>query len=128
MRIIGHGLDFVEFESLKRLLDHAELDFIAEYFTDAEKLRIPEGVHRLGHLAGQFAAKEAVTKALGTGFSDGVAFGDVELGRTETGAPVVTLRGMAAVKAAGLGVDEWFVSISHGDTAAIASAIAVAFD
>jgi holo-[acyl-carrier protein] synthase len=126
MRILAHGLDLVEFNSMQRLLSHSEADFIAEYFTDAEKARIPDGVHRLAHLAGQFAAKEAVTKALGTGFSDGVAFRDVEIGRTEAGAPFVHLRGEAAVRANTLGIDTWFVSISHGDTAAIASTIAVA--
>jgi holo-[acyl-carrier protein] synthase len=125
MRILGHGIDLVEFTSLQRLLSHAEADFIAEYFTDAERSRIPDGVHRLAHLAGQFAAKEAVSKALGTGFSDGVAFGDVEVGRTEEGAPFVHLRGGAAARAEALGVDAWLVSISHGETAAIASTIAV---
>jgi len=128
MRIIGLGLDLVEYESMRSLLNHAESDFIAECFTDAERARIPDGVHRLAHLAGQFAAKEAVTKALGTGFSDGVAFGDVEIGRTEEGAPFVQLRGEAAARATALGVDAWFVSISHGENAAIASTIAVALD
>lgn len=125
MRIVGHGIDLVEFDSLHRLLSHGEADFIAEYFTDSERALIPSGVHRVAHLAGQFAAKEAVTKALGTGFSDGVAFGDVEIGRTAEGAPFVHLRGGAAARAAELGVDAWFVSISHGDTAAIASTVAV---
>jgi holo-[acyl-carrier protein] synthase len=115
----------MEFESLQRLLTHSEADFIAESFTPAEQSRIPRSVHRLAHLAGQFAAKEAVTKALGTGFGDGVAFRDVEIGRTEEGAPFVQLHGGAAVRAAALGVDTWFVSISHGDTTAIASTIAV---
>ena len=128
MRIVGHGLDLVEFESMRRLLTHAEVDFIEECFTQRERARIPEGVHRLAHISGQFAAKEAVTKALGTGFSDSVSFSDVEIGRTEAGAPVVQLRGEAAARATALGVDRWFVSISHGDTAAIASTIAVAFN
>jgi holo-[acyl-carrier protein] synthase len=128
MRILGHGLDLVEFNSMERLLAHAETDFIAECFLDTEQSRIPDGVHRLAHIAGQFAAKEAVTKALGTGFGDGVAFGDVEVGRTDAGVPFVRLHGEAASRAALLGIDQWFVSISHGDTAAIASAIAVASD
>lgn len=125
MRIIGHGIDLAEFESIRRLLGHAEADFIEEYFTRAERARIPDGVHRLAHLAGQFAAKEAVTKALGTGFGDGVAFVDVEIGRNDAGAPFIQLYGGAAALAAALGVDAWFVSISHGDTAAIATTIAV---
>ena len=126
MQIIGHGLDLVEFDSMRRLLAHAEADFVDTCFSEAERARIPIGPHRLAHIAGQFAAKEAVTKALGTGFGDDVSFGDVEVGRTETGAPSVRLHGKAAAIAGTLGIDTWFVSISHGDTAAIASAIAVA--
>jgi holo-[acyl-carrier protein] synthase len=125
VRIVGHGLDLVEFESMKRLLSHAEADFIEEYFTEMERSLIPNGLHRLAHLAGQFAAKEAVTKALGTGFADGVAFEDVEIGRTDAGAPFVRLSRGAAARAEALGIDEWFVSISHGETAAIASTIAI---
>lgn len=126
MRIIGHGVDLVEFQSLQRLLDHAETDFIQEYFSAAEQERIPDGLHRLKHLAGQFAAKEAVAKALGTGFSDRVALGDVEILRNESGAPVVSLHGGAAAAAARLGIESWFVSIAHGEATAIASTIAVA--
>lgn len=126
MRIIGHGIDLAEFESMNRLFAHSEADFIEEYFTTAEQARIPTGPHRLAHLAGQFAAKEAVTKALGTGFGDGVAFSDVEVGRNEAGAPYVRLHRKAAALAAELGIEEWFISISHGETAAVASTIAVA--
>ena len=112
---------------MKRLFGHAEAEFIDEFFSEAERARIPEGVHRLAHLAGQFAAKEAVTKALGTGFSDGVAFGDVEIRRNESGAPFVVLHGGAAALSDAKGIDEWFISITHGETAAIASTIAVAY-
>lgn len=125
MRILGHGIDVVELESLRRLLSHSEADFIAASFTQAEQSRIPSNTHRLAHLAGQFAAKEAVTKALGTGFGDGVAFRDVEISRTEEGVPLVQLHGEAAERAAVLGVSAWFVSITHSDGAAIASTIAV---
>ena len=125
MRIVGHGIDLVEFESMSRLLGHADVDFVDECFTEKERSRIPVGVHRLAHISGQFAAKEAVTKALGTGFGDGVSFSDVEIGRDEAGAPFVQLHGEAAARARALGIGAWFVSISHGETAAIASTIAV---
>lgn len=125
MRVLGHGIDLVEFESLKRLLAHAETDFIDEMFRVAEKARIPAGVNRLAHIAGRFAAKEAVTKALGTGMGDGVAFADVEIDSAEGGAPLVRLHGGAEKRAAEQGIAGWHLSISHGETAAIASAIAV---
>jgi holo-[acyl-carrier protein] synthase len=124
MRILGHGIDLMEFGSMRRLLSHAESDFLAECFTDAERARIPDGVHRLPHIAGQFAAKEAVTKALGTGFGDGVAFSDVEIGRTDAGVPTVRLQGEALILATAMGIEKWLVSISHDESAAIASVIA----
>lgn len=124
MRILGHGIDLVELAPFRRLLSHAEEDLLHECFSDVERSGIPDGVNRLAHIAGQFAAKEAVTKALGTGFGDGVTFADVEVRRTPAGAPSIQLHGGAATRAAALGIDSWFVSISHGESAAIASVIA----
>ena len=126
MRILGHGIDLVELGPFRRLLSHAEEDFLHECFSDVERSAIPDGVNRVQHIAGQFAAKEAVTKALGTGFGDGVAFVDVEVGRTPAGAPVIQLHGGAAARASSLGINTWLVSISHGESTAIASVIAVA--
>ena len=124
--LVGHGIDIVELASMRRLLGHAEEDFLSECFTRAEQLHVPvDGPHRLAHIAGQFAAKEAVMKALGTGFGDGVAFADVEIGRNAAGRPMVRLSGGAARVAESLHVKSWLLSISHGEAFAIASAIAV---
>lgn len=124
--LLGHGIDIVELASMRRLLDHAEQDFLDECFTASERRNMsPGGGHRLPHIAGQFAAKEAVLKALGTGFGDGVAFADVEIGRNAAGAPTVTLSGGAAQIAQAMKVTAWLLSISHGEAFAVASAIAV---
>jgi holo-[acyl-carrier protein] synthase len=106
MRLIGHGIDIVEIASMTRLLNHAREDFLDECFTPSERDNLPpEGPHRLAHIAGRFAAKEAVTKALGTGFGDGVAFADVEIGRTAAGVPTVKLTNGAARVAESHGVN-----------------------
>lgn len=94
-------------------------------FTAAERETecLPED--RVPFFAGRLAAKEAVVKALGTGFTGGVAMRQVEIVRLPDGSPGVRLRGAAKEAAEKLGVGRWFISISHTEAVAIASAIAV---
>lgn len=76
------------------------------------------------HYAMRFAAKEAVLKALGTGFS-GMRFTDVEVARDERGRPVPHLSGRAAEVAKERGVVEMHLSLSFTHTTAVASAVAI---
>ena len=76
------------------------------------------------HLAGLFAAKEAVLKALGTGWSSGLGFSQVEVVRGEGGAPAVRLHGKAARHAEELGIARVHLSITHDGAYAAAVAIA----
>ena len=77
------------------------------------------------HYAARFAAREAVVKALGTGFSDGVSFRDVSVTRDDTGRPRALLTGRAAEVARERGIREVALSISHTHDVAVANAIAV---
>jgi holo-[acyl-carrier protein] synthase len=79
------------------------------------------------HYALRFAAKEAVLKALGTGFR-GMRFCDVEVGREQSGRPVPILSGRAAERAEELGVVEMHLSLSFTHTTAVASAVAITQD
>lgn len=99
--------------------------FLERVFTEAERAYADANPRRRAeHLAARFAAKEAVLKALGTGWRDGIAWTDVEVVREPSGRPGVRLHGRAAGIAAELGVSGWLLSLTHtGDTAA-ASAIA----
>ena len=81
--------------------------------------------HNAAHFAGQIAAKEAIVKAMGTGLVGNMTWPEIEVLREETGAPYVTLSGTVAEIAAACGIGAWFVSISHCDEYAVASAIAV---
>jgi holo-[acyl-carrier protein] synthase len=74
-------------------------------------------------LAGRWAAKEAVTKALGTGWR-GLRYTDIEVQRQPTGEPQVQLYGAAAIAAAQWGEYHWQISLSHDGDYAIATAIA----
>lgn len=75
------------------------------------------------HFAARFAAKEAAFKAMGTGWSRGMAWTEVEVVRSESGAPGLHLCGEAGRIAVGLGIDTWLVSLTHTDSLAIASVI-----
>lgn len=125
MSVIGHGIDLVEVAALRRWIEDPRDPLVPRCFTTDEIAEIGEGPDRIQRLAGRFAAKEAVLKALGTGFGDGVAFKDVVVCRKPGGPPEVVLSGGAALAAQGLGVTDWRLSISHAGSMAIASAIAL---
>jgi holo-[acyl-carrier protein] synthase len=125
VNVIGHGVDLVEVAEVKRWIDDPRNPLIPRCFVQAELDEIGDGADRIDRLAGRFAAKEAVLKALGTGFGAGVAFTDVVIHRAPGAAPEVQLSGGAAKAAAILGVTTWRLSISHAGGLAIASALAL---
>ena len=125
MNIIGHGIDLVDISAIKRWIDDPRDPLIPRCFLQEELDEVGIGPSRIKRLAGRFAAKEAVMKALGTGFGAGIAFSDVMIHRMEGGPPQVLLTGGAARAAVERGIDEWRLSISHTDEFAIASAIAI---
>ncbi len=127
MRIVGHGIDIVETARIARMLQEHGERFLSRCFTEAERHYAQgEGKRRqVEHLAGRFAAKEAIFKVLGTGWSGGVAWHEAEVVRQAGGAPAVVLHGRTAEVAAGLGITQWLISISHIQTHATASAIGV---
>jgi holo-[acyl-carrier protein] synthase len=98
---------------------------IPRCFVQEELDEIGNGADRTERLAGRFAAKEAVLKALGTGFGAGVAFSDVIIQRSAGAAPRVRLTGGAEKVAGERRIVAWHLSISHAGGTAIASAIAI---
>ena len=124
MNIVGHGIDLVEIADIQRWLDDPRDPLTPRCFTPDELTALPQGPNRTQRLAGRFAAKEAVLKALGTGVGAGIAFTDVIIHRAAGAPPSVTLLGGAATAAEELRIAHWQLSISHTDTLAIASAIA----
>jgi len=125
MNVIGHGIDLVEVAELRRWVEDPRDPLIPRCFIRTELEEIGDGPDRFERLAGRFAAKEAVLKALGTGFGAGVAFTDVVIHRTPGTAPEVQLAGGAAKAAEALGVTAWRLSISHTGGLAMASALAL---
>ncbi len=98
--------------------------FLRRVFTEAETAYcLGRGVPEQ-HLAGRFAAKEAVLKALGTGWGGGVHWHDIEVKQAASGGPVAELRGGAARLAKATGIVRIHISISHTSSHAVAHAIA----
>lgn len=115
----------MEVAQLRRWIEDPRDPLIPRCFGQAELEEIGDGPDRIERLAGRFAAKEAVLKALGTGFGAGVAFTDVVISRAPGAPPEVQLAGGAAKAAAALGVNAWRLSISHSGGLAMASALAL---
>jgi holo-[acyl-carrier protein] synthase len=125
VNVIGHGIDLVSVTDLQIWIEDERNPLIPRCFAQEELNDIGHGPDRIERLSGRFAAKEAVLKALGTGFGAGIGFSDVVIRRTPGGPPEVHLLGGAAKAAATLGVMEWKLSISHAGNMAMASAIAL---
>lgn len=123
MSVLGLGVDIVEIDRMAAALERRprlkERVFSADERSYCDKRARPEV-----HYALRFAAKEAVLKALGTGFA-GMRFCDVEVVREANGRPVPRLSGRAAERAEELGVVEMHLSLSFTHTTAVASAVAI---
>jgi holo-[acyl-carrier protein] synthase len=115
------GVDLIEINRVERVLARHGDRFLERVFTQAEVLycrgRLPE-------LAARFAAKEAVSKALGVGMRmmsrDGIDWRDAEIVGDMRGKPLIRLHGRAAERAKELGLAEWAVSLSHTREYAVA--------
>ena len=125
MNVVGHGIDLVDIAKIRRWIEDSRDPLIPRCFVQAELDEIGDGVHRIERLAGRFAAKEAVLKAIGTGFGAGVAFTDVVIQRAPGAAPEIRLSGGAAQAATALGITAWQLSISHAGGIAMASVLAL---
>jgi holo-[acyl-carrier protein] synthase len=124
MPILGHGIDIVETARIRRSVEEHGQRFLDRVYTPAEQRYCAASPKRyFEHLAGRFAAKEAVLKVLGTGWRGGIAWTDVEVTKEPSGQPKIVLTGECARIAGELGISRWHVSISHIETHATASAI-----
>jgi len=125
MEIIGIGTDIIECERIGQMLARHGERFTNHVYTE-EEFRYCSGKKIADqHFAGRWAAKEAVLKALGTGWAAGITWTDVEVVIQTGGKPTIQLHKGAAQKATELGITEVLISISHCKAYATATAIAV---
>ena len=116
--IVGIGVDSIEISRVVKAMEKEH--FLHRIFTEREISQLDSSKRRG---ASDFAGKEAVVKALGTGF-DGMEAGDIEILRNDKGAPYVVLQGKAKAYADQLGIDEWKISVTN--TKELATAFVVA--
>ncbi len=121
--IIGTGVDIVEIARLRNIIGRLQDRFISRVFTPGEQKYCSEHRDPIPHYAARFAAKEALFKALGTGWAKGVTWRDAEVQREAREAPILTLHGEAQRLGAAKGVHRAHLSLSHTDQWAIAMVI-----
>ena len=119
--IAGAGLDIVEIPRIERVYRRYGARFFEKILTKVELGIMP--VNPVTFLAGRFAAKEAAVKALGTGFSGGISFSDIEIINNRFGAPVLSFTGTAKKVFSSLGGKAIFISITHERSLACAMVI-----
>ncbi len=119
--IVGHGIDLVSIERIQRLVVREA--FLSRVYTPAEREYCTSRSDSVSSFAACFAAKEAVSKALGVGIGARCALKDVELLHDENGSPVLRISGAALRTASETGASRWHLSITHDERLAIASVI-----
>ncbi len=118
--VLRSGIDMIEVERFRKLASPIRERFLERVFTPAERALCAGREERL---AGRFACKEAVAKALGTGIGK-ISWQDIEILSDEAGQPQLKLSGEALAVAESSGLTLWSVSISHLHDYAVAMAVA----
>lgn len=121
--IVGTGVDVVEVERVAAAIQDFGERFLRRVFTEAERRYCDSKKNRAERYAARFAAKEAAFKALGTGWNQGVAWRDVEVGHAPGGRPTLRFSGAAARHAQRLGMKHVSLSLSHTKAQAVAQVI-----
>ncbi len=121
--IVGIGVDITEIARLRTAMQRHKGGFARRVFTPAEQQYCDAHADPAPHYAARFAAKEALFKAIGTGWAKGVKWADAEIQRAADGAPLLVLRGEAGERAKAMGANRIHVSLSHSDDNAIAFVI-----
>jgi holo-[acyl-carrier protein] synthase len=123
MNIIGIGTDIIQVERVRKTLTRHPEHFPERHFTVSERAYCDAYNDPSERYAGRFAAKEAVSKALGTGFGEHLAFLDIDIQNDPAGKPFVILSENAKRH---FGDVKFHLSISHCKEYAVAMVVAVA--
>jgi holo-[acyl-carrier protein] synthase len=119
--ILGLGVDIVEIDRMRRMLDNNGERLIERVFTEAEARYAMAHVEPALHFAARVAAKEATYKALsGNHLARAVGWREIEVCLRDDGAPYLALHGRAEQRAAEMGMERALVSLTHSKTAAVA--------
>lgn len=121
--ILGTGIDITEVPRVAEAISRFGERFLHRIYTEGEMRYCDSKANRVERYAARFAAKEASMKALGTGWSRGIRWRDIEVYRPPGSRPTIRFHGKAAEFAARMGVKNIALSLSHTSEQAIASVI-----
>lgn len=123
--IVGLGTDIVEISRIGQMIERHGETFLARVFTPNENGYCGPKKNKEQHYAGRWAAKEAVMKALGTGFIKGIGWKEIEIINLPSGKPTIVISGGVELHAGEMGIEEILITISHSREFATATAIAL---
>jgi len=118
------GVDLIEIARIERTLRDFGERFLHRVYTERERERYRD---RVNELAARFAAKEAISKALGTGIR-GIRWRDMEIVSNRRGKPIIVLHGSSRARANLLGITDFDVSLTHSRTDAMAFVVGIRAD
>jgi len=121
--IIAIGVDLVEISRIEEVFTRRGERFRRRVFTEGEISYCERRASKLSSYAARFAAKEAVMKALGTGWSDGIGWKDIEVVSGPNGGPIIQLHGNALERMREIGATRALVSLTHSGELAIAQVV-----
>ncbi len=121
--VLGVGIDLVEVRRIAAAIEKQGVAFLRRIYTDREREYCEGKANAAEHFAARFAAKEAVSKAFGTGIGEKMGFLDIEIVNQKSGAPRIVLLGKAKLLSEARGVTEVLVSLSHTEQMAVASVL-----
>lgn len=121
--IVGTGIDITEVPRMAEALARFGERFLRRVFTEEEIRYCESKANRIERFAARFAAKEAAMKALGTGWSRGIRWRDIEVFRQPGARPTIRFHGKAAEFATRMNIKNVSLSLSHTSEQAIASVI-----
>ncbi|HUI11812.1 MAG TPA: holo-ACP synthase [Bacteroidota bacterium] len=116
----GIGVDIIEIDRIRRSIESTGMGFLGKVYTDGEIAYCDAKAHRYQHYAARFAAKEALSKALSTGWAGEFRWKDVEVVNEPSGQPRFTLHGTLGARLAATDV---MLSMSHSDTHVVAMVV-----
>ena len=123
MRLLGIGIDVIEVERIEDAVEEFGERFLERIFTEGERAYCGRQKRPELHYAARWAAKEAVSKAFGTGIGAELSWTEIEVVRRDSGEPTLILTGKAREFAESKGVGEVKISLTHAKHYAAANAV-----
>ena len=120
MSLLGLGIDMIETERIDRSIERFGVKFMQRVFTPGEIAYCQSMKFPGRHFAARFAAKEALSKAFGTGIGKMMGWRDIDVHKKESGEPFLVLHGGADVLAKSRGMKSSWITLSHTDDHAVA--------